>query len=96
MATTLSDLIARRTRVYWLCQECRATADVDLPAILAAKGPDYDLTDKTAACRTPGCGYWVTFYAQAGQRNTPLRTEAGLMRLMDRRTEWLRKVGMIG
>jgi hypothetical protein len=86
----VSDLIARGTRVWWRCEECRAAGPADLPAILAARGPDYDLTDRTAPCRTAGCGYWVTFYAQDGQRTSPLRTERGLMRLMDRRTAWLR------
>lgn len=89
MSGVVSSLIARSVRVYSLCQECRATRDVDLQRVLAAKGPDYDLTDKTAACRTGGCTYWVSFYAQEGQRNWPLRTEAGLMKDGRRRTVWL-------
>jgi len=89
MADTISDFHARSVRVRWMCSECNATGDVDLAHLIAAKGPDYDLTDRTAACRTPGCTYWVNFYANDGQRNWPLRTETGLMRQMDRRTAWL-------
>lgn len=86
---TLAALRAAGARVWWMCQECRATGDLDLDRVIAAKGPDYDLTNRTAACRAPGCGYWVGFYAQSGQRNSPLRTEAGLMREMHRRMAWL-------
>lgn len=86
---TLSALQSAGARVWWQCQECRATGDVDLARVIAAKGPDYDLTDRTAACPAKGCTYWVNFYAQGGMRNTPLRTEAGLMREMERRSAWL-------
>lgn len=90
---TLSSLKASGATVRWRCQECAATGTADLDRIIAAKGPDYDLTDRTAACPADGCSYWISFYAQQGMRNTPLRTEAGMLREMDRRTEWLRKVG---
>lgn len=83
-------------RIWWKCQECQSTGDVDLPALIAAKGPDLDLTDRHPPCRAEGCTYWVGFYAQQGMRNTALRTHAGEMREMDRRTDWLRKVGRIG
>jgi hypothetical protein len=89
MSGRVADLAARGARVWWKCQECQASGAVDLERIAAAKGDDYDLTDKTAACRTAGCGYWVNFYAQAGLRNWPLKTEAGLLAEMDRRSAWL-------
>ena len=89
--TTIGELASAGARVMWRCQECGAAGDADLPAILAARGPAYDLTDRIAACRVAGCGYWVEFYAQWGQRTKALRTEPGLMRQMDRRTAWLRE-----
>ena len=85
---TLSALQRSGARVYWLCQECRASGDLDLDRVIDAKGPDFDLTDRTAACPTPDCGYWVSFYAQGGMRNTPLRTEAGMLGEMRRRSAW--------
>jgi len=91
MANTVSDLLARGVRVWWSCAECQASGDADLPAIIAAKGPGFDLTDRAPPCRTPGCTYWVNFYANDGQRNWPLRTEAGVMRQMGRRSDWLTK-----
>ena len=90
MSNPVSALQSSGARVWFLCDECGATGDVDLARLIEAKGPDYDLTDRTAACRTAGCGYWVGFYAQAGMRNTALRTEEGLRREMVRRSEWLR------
>lgn len=89
---TLSALIASGSSVRFICQECRASGPVDLQALMALAG-DLDLTDRHPPCRAPGCTYWVSFYAQQGMRNTPLRTHAGDMREMDRRTEWLRRVG---
>jgi hypothetical protein len=93
---TLSSLKASGARLWFKCQECQASGPADLDRIIAAKGPDYDLTDRTAACPAEGCSYWISFYAQQGMRNTALRTRAGELRDMDRRTEWLRKVGRIG
>jgi hypothetical protein len=86
---TLASLQSSSAHVWWKCQQCHASGDLDLDRAIAAKGPDYDLTDRTAACRGEGCTYWVGFYAQAGMRNTPLRTEAGMLREMDRRSAWL-------
>lgn len=96
MASTLSAPKASGARVWWKCQECAASGDVDVDRVIAAKGPNYDLTDRTAPCRTPGCGYWVGFYAQSGIRNETLKTEAGKLREMDRRTAWLHSVGRLG
>lgn len=89
MANTLSDLHARGTRVFWQCHECGRSGGVDLPALIAARGPDLDLTDRHPPCRTPGCGYWVGFYAQDGQRTRALSTPAGFGAESDRRTAWL-------
>lgn len=86
---SLSSLKAAGARVWWRCEQCEASGRVDVDRVIAARGSDYDLTDRTAACRAPGCGYWVNFHARAGMRNTPLRTDAGMMRDMDRRTAWL-------
>lgn len=92
---TLSSLIASGSSVRWICPECRASGLVDLPALMAEAG-DIDLTDRHPPCKVEGCTYWVSFYAQQGMRNTALRTHAGLMREMDRRTVWLRMAGRIG
>lgn len=86
---TLAAYQAAGARVWWKCQQCAASGTLALARVIAAKGPDYDLTDRTAACPAEGCGYWVGFYALQGMRNTPLRTEAGMYREMDRRTAWL-------
>lgn len=86
---TVGQLAEIGAEVRWECHGCGALGLADLARILATKGPAYDLTDRTAACRQPGCTYWVCFYAGVGQRNWPLRTEAGLMRQMARRSAWL-------
>lgn len=85
---TLSALIASGSSVRWICQQCSATGPVDLPALMAAAG-DIGLTDRHPPCKAEGCTYWVGFYAQQGMRNTPLRTPAGDLRAMDRRSAWL-------
>ena len=86
---SLAALRSARARAWWKCQQCHASGYLDLDRVIAAKGPDYDLTDRTAACPAEGCTYWVGFYARQGMRNTPLRTDAGMLREMDRRTAWL-------
>jgi len=87
---TLSDLQSTGATVRFICQECGATGDADLPAMIAAKGPDFDLTDKLAPCKAPGCTYWVGFYAQQGQVTRSLSTRAGDMAESEMRTVWLR------
>lgn len=86
---SLAALSADRSRVFWKCDECGAVGDVDLPALIAARGPDLDLTDRHPPCRTPGCRYWVRFYAQDGQRTRALATSAGGWAESRRRTAWL-------
>ena len=89
LSATVGDLKARGVNVRWICQQCEASGLADLDRIVAAKGADYCLTDRTAACPAAGCTYWVTFYAQAQMTHWSLQTPAGKMRLMDRRTAWL-------
>lgn len=84
---TLSALQSSGARVFWRCDECGASGDVDLARVMAEAG-DLDLTDRHPPCRR--CTYWVRFYAQDGQRTWALTTEAGDWRESDRRTEWLR------
>jgi len=90
---TIADLVAKGCTIKWKCQQCGRMANADVEAIRSAKGDDYDLTDKTAACRTPGCGYWVTFYAQGAMSMKPLLTPEFSALLSQRRTMWLRGVG---
>ena len=85
---TLSALQSAGARVYWSCDECKATGDVDLARLIEAKGGDFDLTDRHPPCRH--CDYWVRFYVNDGQRTAGLRTDAGDDAESDRRTEWLR------
>lgn len=86
---TLSALRSSGARVWFLCDECGATGDIDLVQLIEAKGPDLDLTDRHPPCRR--CTYWVRFYANDGQRTWGLRTPAGDMAESRRRSEWLRK-----
>lgn len=89
MTHTIAQLQALGATVLWLCAECGAGGRARLDRIAEARGPDYDLTDRTAPCRTPGCTYWVNFYGQLRMRHWPLRTEAGLMAEGRRRAAWL-------
>lgn len=86
---TLGYLADIGAKVRWECHGCEAKGTANLGRMLATLGPGYDLTDRTAACRQPGCTYWVVFYAGAGMRNWPLRTEAGMRTMMSRRSAWL-------
>lgn len=85
----VGELIAMGAAVRWKCHECGGGGVADLAAMLAAKGPDFDLIDQHPRCKTPGCEYRVTFYAQVGPRNWNLYTEAGLSRYMRWRSAWL-------
>lgn len=93
--STVREFIAARCRVYANCVECGASTDADLAGIAEAKGASFALCDTHPPCKTPGCSYWVTFYANTGQVTTPLYTEAGLSRESDRRTEWLARGGSL-
>lgn len=86
----IADLIANGCTIKWKCQQCGRMANADVEAMRLAKGDDYDLTDKTAPCRSPGCGYWVTFYAQDHMVMRSLLTEEFNALLSQRRTAWLR------
>ena len=89
MPDTLAELIASNARVTWSCFECKGWGEVDLARLVAAKGEAFALTDRHPPCRTPGCTYWVRFYAQHGMRSQALVTAAGDARDSDRRSEWL-------
>lgn len=55
-----------------LCKQCR---DVDLDAIIAAKGDNHSLVNKRYRCKlTPGCEGWNRFHYQSGVMR-PLWTE---------------------
>lgn len=88
---TLSALHSSGARVWFRCDECGATGDVDLARLIDAKGPAFDLTDRHPPCRQ--CSYWVRFYANDGQRTWGLRTREGDMAESRRRTGWLRTHG---
>ena len=47
---TLGGLVKRQAKVRWMCPVCEANGDVDLPALLTAKGPDYSLADRRPSC----------------------------------------------
>ncbi len=89
MPDTISSLIASGERVTWTCFECKAWGEVDLARLQAARSGDFTLTDRHPPCRTPGCTYWVQFYAQHGMRTRRLSTREGDARDGDRRTAWL-------
>jgi len=49
------------------CDRCNQGRDVDLDAIVAAKGEDHTLIDKRYRCKlTPGCEGWNAFHFQSG------------------------------
>lgn len=87
---TIDSLIASGERVTWTCFECKAWGEVDLARLQSARGDDFSLTDRHPPCRTPGCTYWVQFYAQHGMRTRRLSTREGDDRDGDRRTAWLK------
>ena len=89
MTGVVGVLIANGHRTTWSCQQCKAGGRVDLQAIAREKGLDFDLTDRLPQCRTPGCGYWVGFYAHDGMSLRGLRTEEGMWRESEDRTRWL-------
>lgn len=88
-SATVGQLKADGLSVRWICQQCGATGLADVDRIIAARGADFCLTDRTAPCPAPGCGYWVGFYAQGRMAPSALTTPAGGVRDMRRRTAWL-------
>lgn len=63
-------------RVQVRCDVCDVWRDVDLDAIIAAKGENYSLVNRRYRCKlTPGCEGWNDFRYQSGVM-LPLVTEA--------------------
>ena len=56
---TLSGLVKRQAKVRWMCPVCETNGDVDLTAMLAAKGPDFSLSNRRPPC--PLCPGRVRF-----------------------------------
>jgi len=74
--------------VQWRCQACGGLGRSDIDKLIAAKGEDYRLTDRGAPCRTPGCEWFVQFYAMLGMRRQSLRTPEGDSYWSDRYHAW--------
>lgn len=60
-AGRIGHLVKARRKVTWWCSVCRTLGPVDLAPILAAKGPDFSLTNKRPPCRSAGCPGRVRF-----------------------------------
>lgn len=56
---TLGALVKRGAKVRWMCPVCETNGDVDLPALLAAKGADFSLSNRRPSC--PLCPGRVRF-----------------------------------
>lgn len=63
--------------------------DASLETIVAAKGLDFDLTNRHPPCRADGCDYWMSFYVQDGMGMRSLTTPDDDRRQSDRRTRWI-------
>ncbi|WP_291535629.1 hypothetical protein [Brevundimonas sp.] len=48
---SLGRMIANGRQVRWLCMICEQTGQVDLNAVLAAKGPDFSFANRRPPCR---------------------------------------------
>lgn len=67
-------LIAEDVTVKAMCERCNASRIVDLAALVAVKGADYDLWCRRTRCRiTEGCGGWCRFYFNGRGRFEPMR-----------------------
>lgn len=75
-AANLAALIADGRRVQACCEKCRQWKDVDLVALAAVMGEDYDLWNKTTQpCRiTEGCDGRNRFYCNGRGRFEPMRS----------------------
>lgn len=56
---TLGALAQRRAKVRWMCAVCETNGDVDLAALVAAKGPEFSLSNRRPSC--PLCPGRVRF-----------------------------------
>lgn len=78
---TIDFLIESGTAVRWHCVVCEKSGAADLEAIQAARGPNYDLTDRTPWCQQPGCLGRVWFSVRSGSWMRKLLTAEGEARL---------------
>jgi len=70
----IASLIAADVHVRALCDTCDGFRSVDLVALAAIKGADYDLWGKRTRCRlTTGCQGWNRFYFNGRGRFEPMR-----------------------
>lgn len=70
----LAALIGSGETVRAMCDKCPGYRDIDLPALAAIKGADYDLWGKTTRCRiTAGCGGRNRFYFSGRGKFSPMR-----------------------
>lgn len=78
---TVGFLIESGTAVRWHCVTCEKSGLANLEAIRKAKGPEYDLTDRTPRCQQPDCLGRVWFSVRLGSWMRKLLTADGEARL---------------
>ncbi len=89
MTGVVGVLLARKSRLLVVCQECEFKAEGSLETIARAKGMDFDLTDQRTPCKVEGCGYWLGFYVQHGMAMRALLSAEGAVREREDRSRWL-------
>lgn len=89
MTGVVGVLIAKNARLIVVCQECGFMGDASLQRIAAAKGLNFDLTDRHPPCKAEGCGYWLGFYVQDGMAMRALETSEGARKRQQLRKRWM-------
>ena len=70
----LAAMIAAGVAVKAMCERCEGSRDVDLAALVAVKGAEYDLWGRRTRCRiTEGCEGWCRLYFNGRGRFEPMR-----------------------
>ncbi len=72
---TLGSMLEAGKLVRAYCAACKASVDVDIPALIKKVGRDFCLVDRRPPCRTPGCSGRTLFMYQSHGRMAPLQTE---------------------
>lgn len=71
-------------RIAVSCTVCKYWQDVDIPKLIAIKGPDYSLIDRCCRCNvTPGCKGYNRFHYLRGVFR-PLWTDRAIYRWIER------------
>lgn len=71
-AQSVGAIKAEGAVVNVMCGKCQFFRPADLDAIIAKFGEDFDLSDRSPTCPTPGCGHKVIFHYGPSQ-GTPTR-----------------------